>query len=48
MKREGTSNLPFPAWTGVILTLFLILMDQVTKFLALSQLKGNPDTGLTV
>ena len=43
MKREGTSNLPFPAWTGVILTLFLILMDQVTKFLALSQLKGNPD-----
>ena len=43
MKREGTSNLPFPAWTGVILTLFLILMDQVTKLLALSQLKGNPD-----
>lgn len=43
MKREGTSNLPFHAWTGVILTLFLILMDQVTKLLALSQLKGNPD-----
>ena len=43
MKREGTSNLPFPAWTGVILTLFLILIDQVTKLLALSQLKGNPD-----
>ena len=41
MKREGTSNLPFPAWTGVILTLFLILIDQVTKLLALSQLKGN-------
>ena len=43
MKREGTSNLPFPAWTGVILTMFLILIDQVTKLLALSQLKGNPD-----
>ena len=43
MKREGTSNLPFPAWTGMVLTLLLILIDQVTKFLALSQLKGNPD-----
>ena len=43
MKREGASDLPFPAWTGVILTLFLILMDQGTKLLALSQLKGNPD-----
>ena len=43
MKREGASDLPFPAWTGVILTLLLILMDQGTKLLALSQLKGNPD-----
>ena len=36
MKREGASDLPFPAWTGVILTLFLILMDQGTKLLALT------------
>ena len=43
MRREGTSDLPFPAWTGVILTLLLILVDQGTKLLALSQLKGNPD-----
>ena len=48
MKREGASDLPFPAWTGVILTLFLILMDQGTKLLALSQLKGNPDIILIV
>ena len=43
MRREGTSDLPFPAWSGVILTLLLILVDQGTKLLALSQLKGNPD-----
>ena len=43
MRREGTSDFPFPAWSGVILTLLLILVDQGTKLLALSQLKGNPD-----